>query len=328
MGERKVLSKYIPPDFDPSLVPRGKSRKKLRHEVRMMLPMTVKCIKCGEYMYRGKKYAARVERLENEHYLGIKKVRFYGKCTTCSNPFTIKTDPENDDYEVEEGVTRNFESWKQLAREKKEAEEVQAAKEEGDAMAKLENRTIQSKREMDALDDLDALRALNSHAERVDVDALLEKRRKQSEGKSRVQVSAEEQDEALVKAFSKRRRERRIDDASTNKFSENKKLPTIAGGLRSYRNDVLTSGTRATAGSAPRIRVVRRKRKKDASAGNVGEKKLPKLLHKRIKSGDRNSEIDGEAISTPGHNSGGVGAVGLLGNAYASSSSSSSSDSE
>jgi hypothetical protein len=24
MGERKIINKYIPPDFDPALVPRGK----------------------------------------------------------------------------------------------------------------------------------------------------------------------------------------------------------------------------------------------------------------------------------------------------------------
>ena len=64
---------------------------------------------------RGKKYAARVEYLD-ENYLGIRKVRFYGKCSVCANPFTMKTDPENEDYEVEEGVTRNFEARKILER--------------------------------------------------------------------------------------------------------------------------------------------------------------------------------------------------------------------
>ena len=57
------------------MIPRGKAKGTLKCEVRMMLPFTIQCIKCGEYMYRGKKYTARTEWMETENYLGIKKVR-------------------------------------------------------------------------------------------------------------------------------------------------------------------------------------------------------------------------------------------------------------
>jgi hypothetical protein len=40
MGERKVLNKYIPPDFDPSKIPRSKKKDgaKTQSKIRMMLP--------------------------------------------------------------------------------------------------------------------------------------------------------------------------------------------------------------------------------------------------------------------------------------------------
>ena len=124
-----MLNKYYPPDFDPRMMPKGKSKKNMRCEVRMMLPMTVQCKKCGEYMYRGRSTVV-VEYLD-ENYLGIRKVRFYGKCSVCANPFTMKTDPENEDYEVEEGVTRNFEARKILERERREASGGQRERRDG-----------------------------------------------------------------------------------------------------------------------------------------------------------------------------------------------------
>ena len=44
MGERKVLNKYFPPDFDPSKIPKLKKGEVPDHQkVRMMLPCSVRC---------------------------------------------------------------------------------------------------------------------------------------------------------------------------------------------------------------------------------------------------------------------------------------------
>ena len=56
MGERKVLNKYFPPDFDPAKLPRGKRQDHNSMKVRMMLPMSVRCNTCGNFMYKGTKF--------------------------------------------------------------------------------------------------------------------------------------------------------------------------------------------------------------------------------------------------------------------------------
>src|ERR1700734_3528853 len=97
MSERKVLSKYYPPDFDPSKLTRGKKGGSRQQTVRLMTPFSMRCNTCGEYIYRGKKFNARKEDAQ-ESYLTIKIFRFYIRCSRCSAEITFKKDPKKKDY--------------------------------------------------------------------------------------------------------------------------------------------------------------------------------------------------------------------------------------
>ena len=163
-GERKVLNKYIPADFDPKLVPRGK--KKGNDDlipVRMMLPFSIQCSSCSSFMYRGRKFNSKKESVKGEKgkYLGIQRFRFYIKCTVCSRPVTFLTDPQNADYEMESGATRNYEVHKDKERTDEEMVAERAAEEKEDPMKALENRVLASQREMQEMDALEEIRALN-----------------------------------------------------------------------------------------------------------------------------------------------------------------------
>lgn len=167
MGERKVLNRYFPPDFDPSLVPKRRFDPYKQVEVRMMLPFSMQCVKCGEYMYRGKKFNSRKEDVIGDDYLGVRKFRFYIKCSLCNNEIAFKTDPQNNDYVCESGATRNFESWRQQTDRETAFENERKEETENNAMKALESRTLDSKIEMDILDALDEIKAVNQRHSRL-----------------------------------------------------------------------------------------------------------------------------------------------------------------
>ncbi|KAH9063668.1 DUF572-domain-containing protein [Lactarius deliciosus] len=167
MSERKVLNKYFPPDFDPALIPRRKGPKNSQQVVRLMAPFSMRCNTCGEYIYKGKKFNARKETVEGEDYYGIKIFRFYIKCTLCSAEITFKTDPKNTDYAAEHGASRNFEPWREEKAVEEEDRLAKLEEEENNPMKALENRTVDSKREMDVLDALHDIRARNARNERT-----------------------------------------------------------------------------------------------------------------------------------------------------------------
>ncbi|GAU39941.1 hypothetical protein TSUD_149510 [Trifolium subterraneum] len=154
MGERKVLNKYYPPDFDPAKLPRT--------------------------------------------YLGIQIFRFYFKCTRCSAELTMKTDPQNSDYVVESGAARNFEPWRAEDKETDEMKKKREAEEMGDAMKSLENRTLDSKREMDILAALDEMKSMKSRHATVSVDEMLAALQRTAADKEK---RLEEEDEALIKSI-------------------------------------------------------------------------------------------------------------------------------
>lgn len=179
MAERKVLNKYYPPDFDPSKLIRPKKPVTTPNQstggyvVRMMLPMSVRCNTCGEYLYIGTKFNMRKENL-NEYYLGIQIFRFYFKCTRCSAEITMKTDPKNSDYICERGASRNYEAYRDMESAVVEFKKKRLEEEEGDAMKTLENRTFDSKKEMDILDALNEVKLQNRRHANPDMDKMLE----------------------------------------------------------------------------------------------------------------------------------------------------------
>eukprot|EP00941_MAST-03F_sp_MAST-3F-sp1_P005155 g5155.t1 len=190
MGERKVLSKYYPADFNPDLIPRRKKRKRNdAKSVRMMLPMTIRCNSCGEFLYAGKKFLARKEDCPGENYLGIKRFRFFLKCSVCVSELVIKTDPEKSDYIAEKGCTRNFEYHKKKVPVAVEEKAV-------DAMKMLEKRAEDSIRQMDTADALDELQARNSRLKQLDTDELLQKFRENKQTVSSVKNHRKSLDEA------------------------------------------------------------------------------------------------------------------------------------
>ena len=173
MADRKALVKYYPPDFDYRRLDKLERLKDKQDNVRMMLPMSVRCLTCGNFMYIGTKFHMRKETVLDEDYLGIKIYRFYFKCTRCSAEVTMKTDPKNHDYVCEHGASRNYEPWRDMAN----AEQVLRTRrnlDDGDAMKSLENRTFDSKKEMELIEALDEVRLLNKRQAKIGPDQLLE----------------------------------------------------------------------------------------------------------------------------------------------------------
>jgi hypothetical protein len=164
MGERKVLNKYIPADFDPQLVPRGKKPVDGLIPVRMMLPFSIQCSTCSTFLYRGRKFNSKKEAVKgiDGKYLGIQRYRFYIKCGGCSRPLTFLTDPKNADYEMESGGTRNYEVWHDERKTNEQFEKEAEEDEKMDSMKALENRVLESQREMAELDALEEIRAMNA----------------------------------------------------------------------------------------------------------------------------------------------------------------------
>lgn len=193
MAERKVLSKYYPPDFDPAAIGRQRGPKNAGPKlqtVRLMAPCSMKCTACGEFIYKGltprgchsslifqantsigRKFNARKETTDEKYY-NIQIFRFYIRCTRCSAEITFKTDPKNMDYEIERGAKRNFEPWREakLAEETEEERLDRLEKEEmeRDAMKELETKVLDAKQEMAIADALDEIRSRNARIERAE----------------------------------------------------------------------------------------------------------------------------------------------------------------
>lgn len=138
-----------------------KKSAKRQDNVRMMLPFSIKCDTCGNYLWVGTKINMWKETVEWENYLGIPIFRLYMKCLTCYSEMTMKTDPKNNDYLMEFGASRLYESWKDARAAEELIKENRKQEEEGNNMRTLELKTYDSKWEMDILEAIDEIRVMN-----------------------------------------------------------------------------------------------------------------------------------------------------------------------
>ncbi|KAJ8274138.1 hypothetical protein COCON_G00087630 [Conger conger] len=209
MSERKVLNKYYPPDFDPSKIPKLKLPKDRQYVVRLMAPFNMRCKTCGEYIYKGKKFNARKETVQNELYMGLPIFRFYIKCTRCLAEITFKTDPENTDYAMEHGATRNFQAEKLMEEEEKKVQREREEEELNNPMKVLENRTRDSKLEMEVLENLQELKELNQRQAQVDFEGMLSRHKELEEQERKRQEDEDDREtrDMLERALMKRLRD-------------------------------------------------------------------------------------------------------------------------
>jgi len=173
MAERKVFNKYIPPDFDPSLLPKGERPANGQIKVRSMLPMTICCKTCGEYIARGTKFNSRQEIAQGMDYLGLKRWRFYMKCTGCSSEMTFLTDPENDHYVCEHNCTRTFEPWRAQQEAEQLIKQAKTEEEKYDMMKAMQNRALEEKKRIDLMDTINDIQDINKKNAFIDQDDII-----------------------------------------------------------------------------------------------------------------------------------------------------------
>ncbi|ONI31025.1 hypothetical protein PRUPE_1G288200 [Prunus persica] len=141
MVGHKAQNKYHARDLDPSKLPKGRKPENQQKK-------SIRCNTCGNYISEGTKFNSRKEDAVGENYFEEQILRFYFKCPKCSVELVMRTDPQNSDYVVEAGARRNFEPWRNEDKELDEENKKREAEENGDNKKSLENRTRDSKREM------------------------------------------------------------------------------------------------------------------------------------------------------------------------------------
>ncbi|CAK7235368.1 Pre-mRNA-splicing factor cwf16 [Sporothrix bragantina] len=320
MSERKVLSKYYPPDFDPSALSRrqGKSKNKQQagpavQVVRLMAPMSMRCTRCGEYIYKGRKFNARKETPLDEKYLGIQIYRFYIRCTRCSGEIIFRTDPKNQDYAMVSGAKRNVEPWRQPEEvdetdeqrlDRLEAEEAAANGEavaEQNRMEELEAKTLEAKREMEVADALDEIRTRNARIARADhrehLEAVALARPGDADAEERRRQQDLEDAEAARAAFAaaaagkedppaKDNKDEDDDDDDSDDDDDQPTWLTKAGSSKAKTNGATSNGAATSSplatvieeASVPIPSFKRQIKKKTDRASLLGIKKKPSLV--------------------------------------------------
>jgi len=169
MAERKVQSKHMPADFDPRVLQAlnkkdrqkqkragGKNAEAAKKEtVRVMLPFNICCSSCNSYMYRGRKFNAKKEEGADPSYLNTKVLRFHIKCETCSAPIVFRTDPKSGGFVVVSGARENKTTAGGFNPLADVVEKDEVPTEGLDAIAALEARAMETKKEQQVIQELE-----------------------------------------------------------------------------------------------------------------------------------------------------------------------------
>merc|ERR1719384_2831645 len=152
-------------------------------------------------MGRGTKFNARQEEAMGMEWMGLKRWRFYLKCSSCSQEMTFLTDPENDHYVTEHGCTRNFEPW----RVKEEVNKILNEKKkqiESDSMKLLENKSSIIKNQLDLMDTINDLQDVNKKNAFMDHDEAIHKLSKKRK------LSQLNEDELNIQEFKEKKKQK------------------------------------------------------------------------------------------------------------------------
>lgn len=154
--------------------------KRSKHTVRLMAPFSMRCSHCSEFIYKGRKFNARKENVEERYLSSIRVFRFYIRCPRCSGEICYKTDPENADYVCEKGAVRNFEPFRAAATAATngggssggfgESNTSTTNDDHLNPMTLLEKQTITHKKELSIIEDLQRFKDKNDRLEALAVD--------------------------------------------------------------------------------------------------------------------------------------------------------------
>ena len=134
--------------------------------IRMMLPFTMCCSHCGEYLYIATKFNSRCEKIQGTTELGLNAYRFFGACKHCKGEFIFRTDPEHCDYVLESGGTRTYEAFKDADYAEAEVAKAKAEQEASSDSQALENKIYDTAEEMRRIEELGELRSINKREAR------------------------------------------------------------------------------------------------------------------------------------------------------------------
>eukprot|EP01147_Barroeca_monosierra_P006651 gene6651-7536_t len=122
MADRKAVSKWIPPDFDPKKThsinayhgshPLRERARKIKQGIlviRFEAPWDFWCTSCNSHIGRGVRWNAEKKKVGNYYTTPIYAFSF--KCHVCSGSIVFETDPKNCDYRISEGGRRKLDTW-------------------------------------------------------------------------------------------------------------------------------------------------------------------------------------------------------------------------